>query len=131
MGNIILLTNLVWPILFAILYAKYVFDSKSEIFVIFSGFWKNNPPFPHSYPHIHICHTGLIRASKLQKLPVVFVKSAFFKLMFGLHNLSMHCVYIVKKRTLPCRILLYSVGCGNAFFRNSEWTISAKQDAPL
>lgn len=93
MGNIILLTNSVWLILFAILYAKYVFDSKSEIFVIFSGFWKNNPPFPHSYPHIHICHSGFIGASKLQKLPVIFIKSAFFKPMFGLHNLLAEYIF--------------------------------------
>ena len=86
MFYIMLLTTLVSFYFSAILHAKRDFDMGIEIFVIFSALQKNNPPFPHSYPHIHYCHLYLSKASKLQKLDVITPFLPSCKHIFGLHN---------------------------------------------
>ena len=83
---IMLLTDIVLFYFSAILHAKRDFDKGIEIFVIFSALWKNNPPFPHSYPHIHNCHLYLSKASKLQKMDVITPNMLSCKHIFGLHN---------------------------------------------
>lgn len=85
---IILLTVTV-PIFFsAILHAKTGFDSQNDFFVIFTALWKNNPPFPHTYPHVHICHRLPLRRQNCKNL------MSFLPI---LRNPNAHLVYIISK----------------------------------
>lgn len=85
---IILLTVTVLIFFSAILHAKTGFDSQNDFFVIFTALWKNNPPFPHTYPHVHICHRLPLRRQNCKNL------MSFSPI---LRNPNAHLVYIMSK----------------------------------